>query len=231
MQRSKHLGIIGLLSVFCLLSSVTRAYASITLRVMAVNPSEESSQPASIKVYLPMEVKPEDIIYKGDLEVAYDTQQGSYYVFGEYELKPKEVMEKEVELKDIWVIDEAEIISLHKEAKEIYDAFAKTSYAEKAAGLYKNIEDKLAEVDGLKKTPEANPAQHISNYRYSAGLLASVKQDIVSEKTLLAEIEPKGLAGITWKLIVFIIVFLGILGLGFYIIWQRQAKIEAEQKT
>lgn len=209
---------------FCFL--LKQAEATITLRVMAINPSEELAQNVPIKVYLPVETKPEDIIDKGDLEVAYDTQQGSYYVFGDYEIKPKEVLEKEVEIKDIWVIEESQIVTLHKEAKEIFNAFAKTPYAEKATALYKSIEKKLKEIEDLQRIPAANPAQHISNYRYCAGLLNAVKQDIVTEKTLLAEITPKGLAKITWKIIVFIIVFLGILGLGFYIIWQRQAKIE-----
>ena len=53
---------------------------------------------------------------------------------------------------------------------------------------------------------------------------------MISAKTLLSEIKPAGVTAITWKIIIFVIVFLGILGLGFYIIWQRQAKLEQEQK-
>src|SRR3989339_835274 len=86
-----------------------QASASVTLRVVAVNPSEDSNQTVPIKVYLPVEIKPEDVIYREDLDIAYDTQQGSYYVFGDYELKPKEVLEKEIELKDLWVIEEPQI--------------------------------------------------------------------------------------------------------------------------
>lgn len=214
-----------------LLFWISFAQASITLRVVAVNPSEESSQTVPIKVYLPLEVKPEHVIYKGDLEIAYDTQQGSYYVFGDYEIKPQEVLEKEVEIKDIWVVDEAEIVSLHKEAKETFSGFSKTAYAEKADLLYKGVEKKIKEVEDMQKIPVTNPAQHISNYRYCLSIVNSVKTDLVSAKTLLAEVAPKGLAKLTWKIIVFIIGFLGILSLGFYIIWQRQAKIETEEKT
>ncbi len=207
------------------------AEASITLRVVAVNPADEINQSVPIKVYLPLEVKPEDIIYKGDLEIAYDTQQGSYYVFGEYDLKPKEVLEKEVEIKDIWMIEDAHILALRKESRETFVVFEKTAYADKAASLAKGIEKKLKEIDDIQKVPVSNPAQHISDYRYCLTLLNSVKSDLVVAKTLLAEIEPKGLANLTWKIIVFIIAFLAILGLGFYIIWQRQAKMEAEQKA
>lgn len=210
---------------------ISATYASITLRVVAVNPADEINQSVPIKVYLPLEVKPEDIIYKGDLEISYDTQQGSYYVFGEYDLKPQEVLEKEVEIKDIWVVEDAQILALRKEAKDTFSVFEKTAYAEKAASLARGIEKKLKEIEGIQLVPMANPAQHISDYRYCLTLLNSVKSDLVVAKTLLAEIEPKGLAKLTWKIIVFIIAFLAILGLGFYIIWQRQAKMEAEQKA
>ena len=217
--------------LFCLLFSAARAQASITLRVVAVNPSEEQSQTVPIKVYLPLEVKPESIIYKEDLEVAYDAQLGSYYVFGEYELKPKEVLEKEIEIKDVWIIDEGQILSLRKEAKDVFAGFEKTGYAEKAANLYQGIEKKLNEIEGMQRVPANNPSQHISDYRYCLSQLNSAKNDLVAAKTLLAEVQPQGLAKLTWKIIVFIIGFLGILGLAFYIIWQRQAKLEQEEKS
>lgn len=207
---------------------VKPAAASVTLRVMAVNPSEDSEQAVPIKVYLPVEVKPEDIIYKGDLEIAYDTQQGSYYVFGDYELKPLETLEKEIEIKDIWLVEDAEIASLRKEAKDMFSAFDKTPYADKAQVLSKGIEKKLKEIEEMQTGLASNPAQHISNYRYCLTVLKSVKSDLAEAKGLFKEIGPKGLAGLTWKIIVFIIGFLGVLSLGFYIIWQKQA---GEQKN
>ncbi len=221
----------ALIILFCLLFLTAKAQASITLRVVAVNPSEEQAQTVPIKVYLPIEVKPENIIYKEDLEVAYDAQLGSYYVFGEYELKPKEVLEKEIEIKDVWLIDEAEILTLRKEAKDVFAGFEKTGYAEKATALYQGIEKKLNEIEEMQKAAANNPSQHISDYRYCASQLSSAKNDLLAAKTLLAEIQPRGLAKLTWKIIVFIIAFLGILGLAFYIIWQRQVKLEQEEKT
>ena len=216
--------------MLCSFFAVAQAHASITLRLMAVNPAD-SEQTVPIKVYLPLEVKPEDVIYKGDLEVAYDAQQGSYYVFGEYQLKPKEVLEKEIEIKDVWIIDQSQIALLRQEAKEILGAFEKTKYLERATLLYSGIDKKLKEVEQIQDLSSASPGYKISNYRNSLSLLNSAKADLLAAKTLLSEVAPKGLASFTWKIIVFIIIFLGVLGLGFFIIWQRQTKIEAEQKS
>ena len=203
------------------------AQAGITMRLMAVNPAD-SDQTVSIKVYLPLEVKPEDVIYKGDLEVIYDTQQGSYYVYGEYPLKPKEVLEKEIELKDVWVIEPSQIALLRQEAKEVLESFKKTNYLERAMLLYSGIDKKLKEVESMQDASSASPGYKISNYRNSLSLLNSAKADLVAEKTLLSEVSPKGLAKFTWKIILFIIIFLGILGAGFFYVWQT--KLEAEQK-
>lgn len=218
-----------LFSTICFLSFITLSEAGITLRLVAVNPAD-NEQTVPVKVYLPMETKPEDIIYKEDLEVGYDTQQGSYYVHGEYLLKPKEVLEKEIELKDIWIIDESQISLLRQEAKDVCDDFKKTNYAKKADLIYQSIDKKLNEVAEMQKAASVSPGYHISNYRNSLSLLNSAKADLVAAKTLLAEVSPKGLAKFTWKIILFIIIFLGVLGAGFFFIWQRQGKIEAEQK-
>jgi hypothetical protein len=205
------------------------AQAGITMRLMAVNPAD-SEQTVSIKVYLPLEVKPEDVIYKGDLEVIYDTQQGSYYVYGEYPLKPKEVLEKEIELKDVWMIDASQIMALRRDAQAVLDDFKKTNYFDRAQLIYDGIEKKLKEVEAMQDLSSASPGYKISNYRNSVSLLNSAKADLLGAKTLLAEVAPKGMAKFTWKIILFIIIFLGVLGVGFFFIWQRQTKLETEQK-
>ena len=82
----------------------------------------------------------------------------------------------------------------------------------------------------MQKLTAISPGDHISNYRSSLSILNSAKADLVATKTLLSEVMPKGLAGFTWKIILFIIIFLGILGAGFFYIWQRQTKLEAEKK-
>jgi hypothetical protein len=215
--------------IICLFFVVAQAQASIILRLMAVNPAD-LEQAVPIKVYLPLEVKPEDVIYKGDLGVAYDAQQGSYYVFGEYQLKPKETLEKEIEIRDVWLIDQSQIALIRQEAKEILSAFEKTKFFERVTLLFNGIDKKLKEIEQMQDLSFASPGYKISNYRNSLSLLNSAKADLLAAKTLLSELGPQGLARFTWKIFLFIIIFLGALGLVLFFIWQRQSKIEAEQK-
>jgi len=227
--RVSYFSILAFFTLCLLLSFTLTAEAGMTMRLMAVNPAD-SEQTVTLKVYLPLEVKPEDVIYKGDLEVIYDAQQGSYYVYGEYPLKPKEVLEKEIELKDVWVIDTTQMGLIRQEAKDILEAFKKTAYLDRATLLYNGIDKKLKEVESMQDLATASPGYKISNYRNSTSLINSAKADLLAAKTLLSEVSPKGMAKFTWKIILFIIIFLGILGAGFFYIWQRQTKLEAEQK-
>ncbi len=56
------------------------AAASVVLKMLVANPSETDNQSVPVKVYLPKEVSPKDILDLGDLELDYDPDTGMYYV-------------------------------------------------------------------------------------------------------------------------------------------------------
>jgi len=203
------------------------AEASIVLKVMAVNPSKDQEQKASVKVYLPKEVKPDHIIDMGDLEASYDNQQGSYYVYGDYELKPGEVREINIELRDIWIIPESEIEALRAETKKIESMVKNTEFMERMDFLKNSIETKLNQVSESQINSPANPEKHISEYRENLKILESVKADLDLARSMLMQVKALPSVAI-WRLIIAIVIFLGVLGAGFYLIWQKQVKIASD---
>jgi hypothetical protein len=215
------LAVIGIITVFFF--HETACANSIVLRVVAANPSNEHSQIVPVRAYLPKEAQPEDIIDQGGLDIAYDTQQGSYYVFGEYELKPQEVREWEIEIRNIWVIDTAEIESLRQETAKAYEMLRGTEFADRITFLKNSIESKLNEISQRQEDTPANPQQSISDYRNNLKILESVKADLALVRGLLTQAKPFDWR-VTWKVIFGIIVFLGLLGLSFYFIWYKQLK-------
>jgi hypothetical protein len=204
-----------------------KAEANIVLKLIASNPSKGQTQKVPLKVYLPKETKPEDVVDKGDLDVAYDTQQGSYYVYGEYELKPGETLERDVELKDIWVIPENEIETLRLELIKLEGLLKNTEFAERIAFLKTSIESKLNQIIESQVNSPANPERHISDYRDNLKILESVKTDMALARSLLAQVKSFPTV-MVWRLILAIIIFLGILGVSFYFIWHKQLKAIAE---
>ncbi len=212
-----------LLTLLILILTVAEVQASIILKLIAANPSKTQSQRISIKTYLPKETKPEDILDKADLEVAYDTQQGSYFVYGDYDLEPGELMEKDVELVDIWTIPTREIESLRIETDQLKELLSKTEFAKRADFLKESIDSKLDRIVESQLNAPANPERHISDYREHLRILESAKEDMLLARSLLSEAKSFPTV-VVWRLIIGIIIFLGVLGISFYFIWHKQLK-------
>jgi predicted HicB family RNase H-like nuclease len=205
------------------LAAARIAEANVILKVTAMNPSTEQPQKVKVKAYLPKEAKPEHIVDRGDLDVAYDTQQGSYYVYGEYELKPMEVLDKDIELRDIWVIQSAEIESMRAETVKIAGLLKNTEFSDRIVFLKNNIESKLNEIVESQKNPATNPEKHISQYRENLRILESVKMDLSLARSLLSQAKAVPTV-VVWRLVLAIVIFLGLIGASFYFIWQKQVK-------
>jgi lipopolysaccharide export system protein LptC len=132
MKRRNSLLIIALMMW---VAAATAAEAGVILKMTAVNPSQYESRDVSVKSYLPSGVKPEDIINKGELEVEYDVKQGKYYVFKDVRLSPEESATFEIEVEDIWKIDEAYLASLTAHAKDLSEKLRRTEYSTVASKL------------------------------------------------------------------------------------------------
>ena len=202
-------------------------YKSVAIKAIIINPSESQTKIVPFKIYLPKEAKPEHVLFKGELTVAYDTQQGSYYVHNNYEMKPKESKVIEIEMKDIWTIKLDELVQLRREAKKIYALLKNTEFSDRAKYLVEEIEENLDTIEEKQETKAVNPEVHISNYRDNLKLLDEIKKNLALTRTLLSQAAPFSVQA-TWKVIAAIIAFLGILSMGFYIIWQKQVSLNPD---
>ena len=189
---------------------------------MIVNPSKATSRSVPFKYYLPKEVKREHILDMGDLELGYDTQQSLYYVYKDIELKPAESQRLAVEIEDIWVIDEKEINSLKDQSQKFYASLKDSPYIERADYLLKKIDKDLQAVLGRQAAAtELNPEEHISIYRENIKVLDEVKTDLLEMERLISRM-PRVSPQVTWRVIIMIVVFIGILSLVFFFVWQRK---------
>lgn len=216
-----------ILFLFLVFFTSQQARANIVLKLIAANPSRGQTQKVMVKAYLPKEAKSEDVVDKDDLEVAYDTQQGSYYAYGEYELKPGATIEKNLELNDIWIIPAADIDSVRMETVKLEGLLKNTEFSERIAFLKSGIDAKLKQITESQLSSPANPERHISEFRENVKLLEAARSDLVLARSLLSQARSFPTI-IVWRLIIAIVIFLGILGISFYFIWHRQLKVIAE---
>lgn len=197
--------------------------ASVILRIRGTNPSEQEEQKVVIQIYLPKEVRPEHILDKDDLEILYDSQQDTYYVYQEYQVGAGEYIEREIEIEDIWFIPEELLNSLRKRANSYFSLLEDSNFREKAYNLKISIEAKIDEIVESQKIPSINPDKHILRYHINLRLLEAINSELKTLQSLLSQARLLSAMAI-WKIFFAIVGFLAIIALSFYVVWQKQAK-------
>jgi hypothetical protein len=217
-------------------SAEDAAKSSIKLRVVAVNPSKEKPQTVPIKIYLPKEVIPDDIIEMGELKVGYDSNRGVYYAYSDgVELKPQETRVFEVLLEDVWKIKTPEIKKLKDHTALALKHLETTPHFANAKAIVDSIDRRLNEIDVKQNDMSISREEHIGAYRVNLLTMDQIKQDItVLEKMLQTSGAPPSIEFLkdtvfekkedidritAWRLIFAIIGFVAVLGIAFYLKW------------
>jgi hypothetical protein len=221
---------------------------AIKLRIVAVNPSKDKTQKVPIKIYLPKEVIPDDIIDMGQLKVGYDSEKGMYFAYDDAaELKPLETKIFEVKLEDVWKVKEAEIDKVKNHMKLALSRLEKTEHFAQAKVIVDSIDRRMNEIIAKQEDTSISREEHIGAYRVNLMTMNQIRQDInVLEKMLQHTGAPPSIELLkdtvfekktdldritAWKLIFSIIAFLALLGAGFYIRWFLLARAASRSQA
>jgi hypothetical protein len=104
-----------------------------------------------------------------------------YYVHREIELKPKATEVFNVEIRDIWVLPEAQLADLQRRVDSLASMLGKTDFAANAADLRgevgKNL-DRIRAAQAENTVGRVQPIQHIRAYEQNLKDLDRVKRDL-----------------------------------------------------
>ncbi|HCL31191.1 MAG TPA: hypothetical protein DIC52_22540 [Candidatus Latescibacteria bacterium] len=159
-------------------------HAGIILQVTAFNPSDQDEQKVAIRSKLPQGIRPDHVINREALEadgllVKYDVKLALYVLSGELTLKPKQGRKIEVELEDIWVVEEDFLSRAETYARNRLEQLKESSYEETGSLLSEQIRESLQKLgDRQKGAMSARPIEHIRIYELNRKLLAQIKEDI-----------------------------------------------------
>ncbi|MCK5493433.1 MAG: hypothetical protein KAJ14_10025 [Candidatus Omnitrophica bacterium] len=223
--------------IFVFLSFPSYA-GNILLKSVIVNPSKTKIQEALIKVFLPKEVIPDNIVDLGDLKIDYDIDKELYFVYKEVILKPGESFARQVEIKDVWIILEIELEGLIGQGKEVLDKLKNTIYYETAAEIFKSMEEKKLDIiNNQNQALDTLPQKHISVYRQNMEKLIVIKENLTNlEKVLMKTTNSEGsgtrklFVKASWKAILAVVFALGFLSFVFFIIWYKQVEEKEKPK-
>lgn len=153
----------------------------LVIKIQAANPHPENAQPVDVRASLPARVTTNDIINLAGLNLGYDVKSDSYYVHGTIQLAPKEIAVREVELEDIWLVDEAEVEALASRAASLAGLLAETPHGAAAAEARRDVESGVAmilERQAENRITQVSPVRHIQAYETNAKRLKAVRQQV-----------------------------------------------------
>lgn len=215
--------------------------ASVRFRIVALNPSSVKTQSVPLKVYLPVEIKPQDVIDSGGLNLEYDSDKSLYYVYKDgVILKPRQTKIFEVEVKDVWIIPQRELDNVLERVKLLSEVFKDTAYYVRMQNIVQNAETLIGEIAKTQKDESLSRSQHIGIYRTNSRSLDKIKKEIAEMEQLLEsktgpltpDIFDKSkfktrtpTKTATWLIIFAVIMFLGLLSIVFFFTWYQQSKV------
>ena len=254
--RHYSIGLLSILGSLLLMGQAAIAGESVVFKILAVNPSETESKQVTIHGVLPPEVKAENVLDADGLSVEYDQQMGASVLNGTVTLKPKGSIIKKILIEDVWVIPDAQFDRLEREVDDILTKLAGTSFAERGQLMADAIHRHVKELHERQGAPFLDPQQHISSYRDDLKAMQLVETDMVSLRQLMvmAALEPSSQSAMsgaaasagaassspergslsiltTWRIIFLILGLLGFISLSFFLVWQRQLKVQLSKQA
>ncbi len=217
----------------------TASNEPIEMSIVIMNPSKTKAQGVPIKMYLPVEVKPTDIVNPAGLDIEFDTEQSIYYLFKESVLlKPGETRTYNVEIRDVWVVPQDELNALKDQTKFVVKRFEGNEFYEVAQKLGETIQKSIETVERTQSDTAVSRRRHIGIYRDNLGIISQVKENIsmLEKKLMLPKARPipeiletpevktdAPSKTTTWMIIFIIMLFVGMLAGVFFFTWQTQA--------
>ncbi len=175
---------------FCFNASASR----LIIRIQAANTSDQP-RPVPVRASLPARVSTNDIINLAGLNLGYDVKSDTYFVHGTLDLAPREIAVREVEIKDIWLLDEAKVRLLSDYARQMVSMLSATPHATDAAEAASRIENAVSLI--LQRQSEnrisvVSPVRHIQAYEENLRTLQEVRRQIgdLENQALASGINP-----------------------------------------
>ena len=213
----------------------------VTMSVVTVNPSDSKPQSVPIKIFLPKEVTPKDVLDNAGLALQYDDSQAIYYLFKDaVPLAPKETKVFQVIVRDVWYVPEDQISSLRSQAQLLLGRLEKSSYADTAKQLGAQITQQLDGILSTQNDESLGRKTRIGAYRQHLVTLEQVKEELAQMEKLLAfaggtpvpeMLEKSPLKSdapstkTTWLIIFMVVIFVGLLGGLFFFTWFQRARL------
>jgi hypothetical protein len=168
-----------ILLVFAFLAMPAVA-GKLVLKIQVANKADHP-QPVEIRSSLPARITTNDIISLAGLNLGYDVKGDSYYVYGTIELGPKAIAVREVELNDIWRLEDESVKTLTVRAAQMSSMLGATVHAVESSELAGRVDSGVSAIldrQAENRISLVSPIRHIQAYEANLKALQEVRQHV-----------------------------------------------------
>ncbi|MBT3191998.1 MAG: hypothetical protein HN341_05535 [Verrucomicrobia bacterium] len=173
--------LLGLAVAVGLACTVPASAGKLVLRIHAAHKGE-SPQPVTIRTSLPARISTNDIVNLNGLNLGYDVKSDTYYVYDTVEVAAGEIKQYNVEMNDIWVVDEEELASYKARSGALAAMLAGTKSStdgdEEHADVLAREEEILLRQSENGIAAVENPIIHIQAYETNLKAFQEIKQSV-----------------------------------------------------
>lgn len=166
---------------------ISASFAAIKVKVLAINPSETKEQQVPVKYTFPRAIRKEDIIDPGTMNIDYDPNTDTYYVFKEITLPPKATVTFQLMIADKWTISQEEIDTLKTKLAERLEAIKGSEQYATALLLAETTRVKLDEIGKSQNEAAGDIERKIGLTSANRKTMERLENDIMSLDYLAAK--------------------------------------------
>ena len=207
------------------------------IRIAVQNRSETSKRTIRLKRELPPEVRIDDVLDSGGLDVGMDSENKVAYVYKDrIELEPDQRLLFTVKIRDRWNINKPRIAGMLTEATNTMARIANKGNFE---GLEESLSEIVSALTGIQQ--EAGPTtvsqRYVAYYRGQGQALDELEAklnriltaipELKRSASLMSNVKPPS-PKTTWMVIYIILAFLALFSLLFYLRWYKRGEKDEE---
>ncbi len=170
----------AIFSALLLAACTAPCEAAVKIRLLAVNPSSDTTQKIPVRYDFPPEIQKEDVIDSGGMDIDYDVSSNVYYASKEIELAPKGTFTFQIIVADKWGIPTEQLDNLRNKLTEKLKALENTDQYDTAKLLAEKIQAKLDDIAKTQSEVSGDMEKKITQNRVNLQTLNELDNDILS---------------------------------------------------
>ncbi|MBF0386513.1 MAG: hypothetical protein HQL20_01495 [Candidatus Omnitrophica bacterium] len=137
--------------------------------------------------FLPLEVRPEDVVDRQGYEIRFDENKQAPFLFKEEDLGANEKKNIRIGIRDVWFVPQKDIDFIKERSTNVYASLQASEFSGTAKTLFNEITNNLELISSLQAMQQPDIQQHIGAFRINQKRLAQTRSDCVALEKLLAQ--------------------------------------------